>query len=263
MASALIIRGDFIPEATMRRGVVIRTVAALGALASLAPGAQGQRVRGPGGFVGVSFVAADAVGDLGALVDQGFGMQLEGGVPVALNGHVRVRGDLGFLVYGHERQRFCYGLSCRLVTDLTTTNSILYGGFGPELVLGTGAVEPYVHATAGLAGFVTSSSLDDRDGYGPYLETTNYSDVVFAWKAGGGLRMRVGNGFRPVFLDFGVDWHDNGVADFLTAGDIVDHPDGSISVFPNRSEADLVTFRVGVAVGFPSRSGYRDRRGPR
>jgi hypothetical protein len=172
---------------------------------------------------------------------------------MAAEGHVRLRGDVGFLVYGHERQRYCFTLSCRVQSDLTTTNSIFYGGIGPELVLATGAVEPYVHATAGLAGFVTSSSLDDRDGYGPYFETTNYSDVVFSWKAGGGVRLRVGRGYRPVFLDFGVERHDNGVANFLTVGDIVDEPDGSITVYPNRSEADLVTFRFGVSVGFPGR----------
>ena len=33
-------------------------------------------------------------------------------------------------------------------------------------------------------------------------------------------------------------------------GDILDHPDGSITLFPNRSEADLMTFRFGVSVGF-------------
>jgi len=235
----------------MRRGVVIRT-ALLVATFAFAADVDAQYRRGPGGHVGVSFVAADAVGELAGFVDRGFGAQFEGGLPVSLGGRVRMRGDFGFLIYGLERQRFCATLSCRLVSDLTTTNSIVYGGFGPELVLATGAIEPYVRAGVGLTGFITSSSLDDHDGLGPYMETTNYSDVAFGWNAGGGIRMRVGNGVRPVFLDFGVDRRDNGVVDFLTRGDIVDNPDGSISVFPNRSDADLVTFRVGITVGFPS-----------
>ncbi len=52
--------------------------------------------------------------------------------------------------------------------------------------------------------------------------------------------MRVSTGRTPVWLDFGVERHENGVAEFLTKGDIIDHPDGSITVLPNRSEANLV-----------------------
>lgn len=234
----------------MRSGVIVRLT--LGALLLSTGSVEAQRRTGPGGFVGFSFVAADALGEMGVLVDHGFGLELAGGAPVAADGHLRLRGDLGFLIYGHERLFVCYGISCRVGSDLTTTNSIFYGGIGPEIVLGSGAVEPYLNATAGLSAFVTSSSLDDHDGYGPYFETTNYSDVVFALKVGGGLRMRVGHGRRPVFIDLGVDRHVNGVADYLTVGDIVDNADGSITVFPNRTQADLMTFRFGVAIGFPS-----------
>lgn len=240
----------------MGRGAVVATLM-IGGLFVSGDQAVAQR-RGPGGFVGVSFVAANAVGDLGFFVDNGFGLQLEGGVPMAANGHLRLRGEVGFVVYGLERQRVCFGgIGCRVGSDLTTTNNIFYGGIGPEVVLATGAFEPYVHATAGLSGFVTSSSLNDHDGTGPYFETTNYSDVVFSVRYGGGLRLRVGGSHRPVFLDFGVERHDNGIANFLTKGDIVDNSDGSITVFPNRSDADLTAFRLGMSVGFPSGRGGR------
>lgn len=119
------------------------------------------------------------------------------------------------------------------------------------MVLARGPIQPYLHASAGLSYFVTSSSVDDNDGYGPYLETTNYSDLVFGWKFGGGLRLRVGGGHNPIYLDFGVERHDNGIANYLTSGDIVDNPDGSITLYPNRSEADLIAFHVGVSVGLP------------
>ena len=230
----------------MRRRVVEVSLV-LGALFALGRTAEAQ--RGPGGLVGISFVAADAIGEMGALVDHGFGVQLEGGAPAAFDGHLRFRGDFGVLVYGLERQQLCYTYSCRVGSELTTTNSILYGGVGPEVVLGSGSLQPYVNATAGLSYFLTTSSLDDHDGYGPYLDTTNYSDLVLAWKLGGGLRMRVGRGHHPVYLDLGVERHRNGIANYLTVGDIVDHSDGSITVFPNRSEADLVTYKVGVSIG--------------
>jgi hypothetical protein len=49
-------------------------------------------------------------------------------------------------------------------------------------------------------------------------------------------------------LDFGADYHHNGVTTYLREGDIVDRPDGSIVIF-RRSEANLWSFRLGVSVG--------------
>lgn len=232
-------------EGTVRR--MTRAILVTAVFLAAAQGVEAQR-RGPGGFFGVSFVAADAVGDLGTVVDQGFGLQFGGGLPMAADGQLRLRADVGFVVYGHERLYYC-GISCRVASELTTTNNIVFAGIGPELVFARGPVQPYVYGEAGLSYFVTSSSLDDHDGYGPYLQTTNYSDVVYGLKYGGGLRLRVGGHRRPVFLDLAVERHDNGVADYLTRGDIVDNPDGSVTLYPNRSDADLVSFRLGVAIG--------------
>ena len=182
------------------------------------------------------------------MVNEGFGLEFSGGMPVAGRGHLRLRGDLGFVVYGMEEIQYC-AFGCRVYSELTTTNSILWAGVGPEVVLARGPVQPYVHASAGVSYFVTSSSVDDRDGWGPYLETTNYSDAVFGWKFGGGLRFRVGNGRKPVFVDLALERHDNGIVNYLTKGDIVDEADGSITLYPNRSDADLMSFRLGVTIG--------------
>lgn len=235
----------------MKRGVVILALVAMAGAAQSAD-AQHRRHdkvrRGPGGSFSVSLVGADAVGDLGTVVDKGFGLQFGGALPMAADGHLRIRGDLGFVVYGIERLHYC-GFSCRVSSELTTTNNILYAGIGPELVLSDGDVQPYVYGSAGISYFVTSSSLDDRDGYGPYLQTTNYSDAVYGLWYGGGLRFRMGGARRPIFLDLGVERHDNGIANYLTRGDIVDNPDGTVTLYPNRSDADLTSFRLGVTIG--------------
>lgn len=235
----------------MKRGVVILT---MGFLALMADSADAQRRdhhrdrRGPGASLGISLVGANAVGDLSAAVDQGFGLQLAGGFPMVEHGQLRLRIDGGFVVYGIERLQYC-GISCRVASELTTTNNILFAGIGPEIVLSDGNVRPYLYGTAGISWFLTSSSLDDHDGYGPYLQTTNFSDAVYGLRYGGGLRVRVGGSHRPVFLDLGVERHDNGIAEYLTRGDIVDNPDGSVTIYPNRSDADLMTFRFGVSIG--------------
>lgn len=217
--------------------------------------------RAPKAWFGLSFIAADPVGDFGQLVNDGFGGQLEGRFPLAASGLVSLRLDGGFLIYGHERQRMCFSLpvGCRIAVDLTTTNTIAFAGVGPELAI-PGPVSPYVNGSVGISYFGTHSSLSGADDFDQEFTTRNYSDLVTAARLGGGLRLRVGGTRRgPVVLDLGAEYHKNGIAEYLREGDIVDYPDGSIALFPNRTEANLVTFKVGVTFGLGG--GYDDDRG--
>ena len=58
--------------------------------------------------------------------------------------------------------------------------------------------------------------------------------------------MRAGH---ALFIDLGVVRHDNGRVSYLTEGDIVDNPDGSVTMYPKLSEADLLSFQFGVTLG--------------
>lgn len=221
------------------------SILVVGSALILSAEAEAQYKRGPGGSVGMSFVAADATGEFGFAIDHAFGLDLNAGIPMAANGHLRLRLDGGFMIYGIESVYYCdYG--CRVGSELTTTNTIVYGGVGPELVLAKGDIQPYLHATAGMSWFVTSSGVDHHDGYGSSLDTTNYSDHVLGWKFGGGIRVRAGH---ALFIDLGVVRHDNGRVSYLTEGDIVDNPDGSVTMYPMLSEADLLSFQLGMTLG--------------
>jgi hypothetical protein len=236
-------------------------------LLALGPGAdavEAQRRREPAQpafHVNVSLLAADPRGEMGQVVDQGFGLQVGGSWALDQERRVRLRADLGFLIYGHERRRLCFAapVGCRIETDLTTDNNIFFGGIGPEVVLATGPVRPYLNASAGFAYFATTSSLSGADEWNNWGNTTNFSDGSFAWRAGGGVRVQLSHGRKPVALDIGLEHHDNGIVEYLTEGDIVDHPDGSITMFPTRSEARLVTFRLGVSIGIPQGRDEDDR----
>ena len=228
------------------------TVMAVAGAVLSASGVQAQELEEPSEpdvYLGLSFVAGNPQGDLEAFFDQGFGLELEGVWPMTEDRRLRLRTDLGVLVYGHERIGMCHPVGCRIGVDLTTTNNIFFAGVGPEYAFTTGAFEPYVFGTLGLSYFATISSLTGPDEYHDYFDTTNYDDTVMALRFGGGARLRVHAGRHPVSLDFGVERHQNGIANFLTEGDILDNPDGSITLFPNRSEANLMTFRFGVSVG--------------
>ena len=215
----------------IKRWQVVTGVAAL--LLVSAEGADAQR-RGrddfrrdrapmPAAWVGLSLVAADPVGEFGQLVDAGFGVALEGHIPVTRNGALGLMMDAGIIVYGHERARICFNppVGCRIDLDLNTSNNIVYMGFGPELAVPTGPIRPYVNATAGFSYFFTHSSLEGEydDDFGG---TNNYDDFVGSLTLGGGMRAEIKGGRSPIVLDFGLQYHRNGVADYLREGDIVD-----------------------------------------
>lgn len=228
----------------------------MGSKSALKLGSEAQQQSGPRHFVGISFAVADPLGELGAFFDQGFGGQFQGGFGMAREGRLRLRGDLGFLVYGHEHHTVCawVPIGCRIGLELTTDNTIFYGGIGPELVLMTERLAPYVYGTMGFSYFATVSHLSGADWEGDEgFSTTNYSDGVLAWKVGGGVRVRLSGGEHPISLDLGLERHQNGITNFLTKGDIVDHPDGSITLLTNQSEANLMTFRVGFSMGLGTR----------
>jgi hypothetical protein len=60
------------------------------------------------------------------------------------------------------------------------------------------------------------------------------------------------DGYLRVRADLGVERHDNGIASYPTQGYIVDGPDGSVTIYLNRSDADFLSFRFGVSVGIPN-----------
>src|SRR5688500_16548648 len=169
------------------------------------------------------------------------------------DGWLAVRVDGGFAIYGYERQRVPLSptLGGRIMVDLTTSNDIAWIGVGPQIGVPDGTLKPYVNGYAGLSYLATTSSVessryyDDED----YFSTTNFDDWSFSYGGGAGLYIPVRGGPQPVSIDLGVRYHNNGVAEYLREGDIQDNEDGSITLFPVRSDTDLLTFLIGFSVG--------------
>ena len=177
-------------------------------------------------------------------------------------GILSLRGDLGIMVYGYDSKRVCFeGVGCRVEARLKTSNNIFFGGIGPELALPMRGARPYVHAFMGFAYFNTSSSLEDLWGNDSDFTTENFGDGTFSWGVGGGLELSLRRGRVPIDLNLGVRYHQNGRVEYLTEGDIVDNPDGSVTLYPIFSEANLITYRFGISIGIPrggdQRGGHR------
>lgn len=209
---------------------------------------------GPSAWLGISILGANPVGEFGTNVDDGFGLGVDARFPVSgTDGVLSLRLDGGFVVYGHESRNLCFPapVGCRIGLDLDTYNTIGTVGIGPEFSV-PGPISPYVNGSFGIAWFYTNSSISGDDDWEPDFNTVNHSDWVTALRVGGGMRFALGSGGR-FKLDVGAQYHRNGVAEYLRKGDILDHPDGSITLFPQRTEANMVVFDVGVSIGLGGR----------
>ncbi|MFC1791549.1 hypothetical protein ACFL0I_03685 [Gemmatimonadota bacterium] len=225
-----------------------------------AASAQWNGYNTPRAGVGINFVVGQPMDEFADFVEAAYGGELMGRFALDPTGILSLRGDLGFMIYGYDSKRVCFqGIGCRVEARLKTSNNIFYGGIGPELALPLAWARPYANAFMGFGYFNTSSSLESLWGDQDSFTTENFGDGTFSWGAGWGLELNVNRGGIPVYLDFGARYHHHGVMEYLTEGDLVDNPDGSVTVYPNRTEANLISYRFGVTIGFPRGGRDRDR----
>ena len=230
------------------RGLTVGLVTAAIGL-GFAAGAQAQlvEVRRPRVYLGISGSLARPVGEFQRFVDWGGGVDLYGFFALDQRRTLGVRAEGSPLIYGHEGFSVP-GVVPRVGSVNINTNNIIFGfGVGPQLTFDLDALKPYVFGTLGFSYFATISSI--TDGGAEIASETNYDDFTPALRVGAGMLMSLTNGQHPVSLDFSVQSTYNGEAEYLRRGGVRDNPDGSISVLPIQSDANLLTFRVGVAVG--------------
>ena len=213
--------------------------------------------RPTGGFFGGSFTIAETQGEFSDYVDGGLGGSLHYIHALDRDGILALRVDGGFVIYGYERQTVPLSptLGGRILVDLTTSNDIAWIGVGPQIGVPDGRLRPYANGYVGYSYMATTSSVSSSDYYyddyydDRVFSTTNFDDWSFSYGGGAGLYIPVRGGPQPISIDLGVRYHNNGEAEYLREGDIQDNEDGSITLFPVRSDTDLLTFHIGVSVG--------------
>lgn len=205
------------------------------------------------GFAGASLVLALPTGEFKRYVNVGGG--INGFFDVALGSHstAGIRIDGTFILYGNERRRVPLSSTVQLVyVDVNTSNQIFTLGIGPRIAARGGAIRPWVGGAVGFSYFWTSSSVAGSDNAGPFASSTNFEDFAFAWRAGGGLLVRLGHGRTPIYLDLAAQYLRNGRVSYLRPGSI----DTSVSppiITPIESETNLWLVELGVSVGLLSR----------
>lgn len=202
-------------------------------------------------FLGIDAEYGQAHGEFADFVDHSWGVG--GSFLYAMDraGLLGLRVDMSYQRYGHERQRVPLSptIGGRILVDVTTDNNIVLAGVGPQLLFPRGPVMPYLTGTIGLAYFFTQSSVEGADNNDPFATTKNYSNTTFAWSGAGGLYIALKKGAKPVALDLGARYQANGTARYLREGGIIDNGDGTITLSPTRSEANLIIYHIGLTFG--------------
>jgi hypothetical protein len=202
--------------------------------------------------IGGALLLARAAGEFGRYVDGGVGFGLSG---VRYFGEARrlgIRVDLTLVSYGRESTSSEVVLGGVAVdVDLTTENAIATLAVGPQYVFGRGRVQPWVSATIGSAQFVTTTSAWAGGQALPIASTDVLEHHTLALSAGGGARVGLWpNRRRPISLEVDARYHRHGAVEYLRQGGVRELPDGSITLDPITSDADLWTVRLGVVMGF-------------
>jgi opacity protein-like surface antigen len=225
---------------------------ALGASAAAPAAAQDEEPLKPlRAHAGVGLLVAATVGEFNDYVGNGWGLGAHFVLRLDREGIFGIRSDIGFVNYGNETRRVCFSetVGCRIEVDLTTSNNIFAASIGPQLAVPFGPVQPYVNASIGFSYFATTSSVEGINSSDDIASTTNFDDATFAWQAGSGVRIPVAFGKTPIYIDLGGRYNGNGRVEYLTEGGIIDNADGSITLNPILSDANLWTFAIGATIG--------------
>lgn len=238
-------------ETSVRVGAMAGRAAAVAVLSAvlLAIPSEG---RAQNTFPGEGFFWAQVAAPLGEFNDNvglGGGLGLGGLLYLGGERFAALRAEGSFIIYGSETVRRPLSPTIPFVdVDVETTNSILSMGVGPQIFLATGPVRPYVYGTVGLSYFVTQTSVKGDHEDEPIASTTNFEDLNLLLTGGGGLSVRVHEGDASIHLDLSASYNHNGLAEYITKGGLRELRGGGWVADPVASNANLVTYRVGITI---------------
>ena len=236
------------------------TIALAGAVAlaglALPANAMGQRYDGRRddwkpirGEVFLYGYVAVPVGEFHDYVDLGGGGGIGGLLYLNDQRSAALRVEGNFVVYGTESIRTPLSPTVPFVdVDVRTTNSILSMGVGPQIYLGNGSLRPYFFGTVGFSYFFTETGVSGTNQDEAFASTTNFDDFTLSLAGGGGLSVGLREGENPVSLDLSASYQHNGLTEYLTRGDLRRLPRGGWTASPILSDANLITYRVGVSI---------------
>jgi hypothetical protein len=218
-------------------------------------GAQAQLTLPSRFSVGGDLTLSQPKSEFAENVGNGYGFDFTGLFSLDPKGFFNIRGDLGGVQYGRETKHLTSQFTGRIRYNLETDNRIEFGSIGVQLQNPDGWFRPYANAAIALTGFTTQSTLSDDNNTFEPLSNTNSNDMSHAWIFGGGVKIPFSR-FSSGALNFGARYFYGGEAQYLTRGDIVDQPDGSVVLNFRNSKTDLVLWQLGASFTIPRSTGH-------
>jgi hypothetical protein len=203
--------------------------------------------------IGGTLLFSQPKGELSKNIDHGYGGNAYGLFAIDPAGALSIRGDIGGLQYGSETIPTGSVFGGRVGFEVETTNSIIWGAIGPQVMLPVGRVRPYASAQIGVMDFSTNSAVRGTGQYSgeTFASTENQSDNTHTWIFGGGILFPFTGKLSMMSIDVGAKYFTGGEATYLRKGAIRDNPDGSITMFPSHTKTDQVTWHLGVSYTIP------------
>lgn len=195
-------------------------------------------------FGGMDLGVSAPVGEFSQTASIGFGFSFFGGIRWGLVG---LRVDVLVFEYGKSRVgALCNSYSlipphtCVSTETVMVRNAALSFLVGPELIIGTGPVRPYLQVGYGPSQFMTGASLP-----GSERTDADLHDNTFTLALNGGLWIHL---TRKFFLEVGARYLRNGQVRRLEEGSLIREADGSITTNVTESQANTLLIQVGVAI---------------
>jgi hypothetical protein len=203
----------------------------------------------PGRFtVGADFAISQPKGEFAANVPTGYGFDLTGLFKLDQKGWIGLLAEAGGVRYGHEHIGLgFFGPGIEL--DLNTDNRIEFGSLGLQLQFPDGWLRPYANASYAGVHLATESCVSNPDNLVEEQCRSNHGDWAGAGVFGGGVTIPFGKSFAS--LNLGARYHYGAKATYLRQGDIVDNPDGSVTLNVRSSKTDLVLWQIGFTYNIP------------
>jgi hypothetical protein len=192
-------------------------------------------------------------GQLAANIGLGYGGTAAYMYRVDTHGWLALRVEGGFGGYGSETRRVPLSetIGGRVLVDVRTSNMVVLGSVGPQVMVPRGPVRPYASVGIGLQYFTTSTSVHGVSGSDDqgHFSTNNHGDGTRTLMAGWGVLIPLAVRPAPAQLDIGATWYLDGTSSYLRPGSIRDLPGGRIEISPLRSRTDMAVVRLGLRIG--------------
>lgn len=204
---------------------------------------------------GIAANVGQPLGEFAQNVGTAFGLDGFGTLGLDSRGILSLRAQLGFLQYSSKDETFWVQSGFGLFElESVTKSGVLTLGIGPQLMATSGNVRPYIAGTIGLSRFSTETAINipasqSNSGTREQLDQqTVSSDNILSFTGTAGIAFHLSFLGNSALADLGVRYHQNGEADYVSSDGVQYDGNGTATVFPTRSEANFITYRLGVVI---------------